>query len=76
MEVNIQIQRPTKALDQCHSPRMGSGLLVALPFGSGRAAQVGCQCAVYDAQHFPHDLRLSGKEKPEGVGDTEHPAID
>ena len=32
--------------------------------------------AIHDAQYFAHDLRLTGKQKAQGIGNAQHPLAD
>ncbi|ARR10289.1 hypothetical protein ESCOCK382M_24160 [Escherichia coli] len=68
MEVNIQIERRSKTLDQGDRARLGH--LVGM---ARFLDQVRGNDAVNDAQHPPHDLGPAGKQETQLKREAQHP---
>ena len=68
VEVNIQIERRSKTLDQGDRARLGH--LVGM---ARFLDQVRGNDAVNDAQHPPHDLGPAGKQETQLKRETQHP---
>gem|GEM_PF-1706488 len=68
MEMDIQVERGAKPLDQRDGAGVGSLFRKAcLP------DQMRGNHAVDDAEHLAHDRRTTGKQKTQGIRETEHP---
>ena len=68
VEVNIEVNRTAKALDQRHDTRLGLGFLKACFL-----AKVERNGVRYDVEHLTHDLRSDCQEEPNLDGKADHP---
>jgi hypothetical protein len=68
VEVDIEIKRPPKSLNQGDGPGMCGGFGIA-----GLVGQVRGNGAVDDAQHLAHDFGLTGKQKAQRERYAQHP---
>ena len=68
VDMHVEIQRATEALDQRHR-----ACLRVLARESGLADQVSGEAAMDDAEHRAHGRRLVGEQEPKRVGHAQHP---
>ena len=69
MEVGVEVQRGTEALDEGDRPGPG-----ATGDGeSGPHEEVGGDGSIDHAQDLAQYLRLGGEQEPQGIGEGEHP---
>lgn len=69
MEVDVEIQRGTEALDEGDRPGLGAG-------GAGESGLLDEVCgdgAVNDTEDLAQDLRLGGEQEAQRVGEGQHP---
>lgn len=68
VEVQVEVERTPKALDQRH--RAGGS---ALGTEAGLRREMRGDAALDDAQHRTHDLGAAREEKAQGIGNAQHP---
>lgn len=68
VEMDIEVQRRAKALDESDSTRPGPVVCIAC-----FPDQMGSDDAMDDAQHPPHDLRPAGEQETQLVRETQYP---